>query len=115
MRLLQTLCYACLLLAAAILSGCAGTAMTIDPTTGALKPVQGWKTVAWHREDPAWTSFGVLGRDEFGPGPWWYGDPVWRVVTFGQGGIPSNGRGFVELDAPAAGPAAEAPSTEPAR
>ena len=92
------------------LAGCAGTAMTIDPGSGALVPVQGWKSAAWH-DDPAWRAFGPIGKDDFRPGPWWYGDPSWQFLSVGQGGIVSNRRGFV--DSAAQSPAAAAPEAAP--
>ena len=94
------------------LAGCVGTAMTTDPGSGALVPVQGWKSAAWH-DDPAWRSFGSIGKGEFRQGPWWYGDPAWQFLSVGQGGIVSNRRGFVDSAAqPAAVPAPEAAPAE---
>lgn len=93
------------------LAGCVGTAMTTDPGSGALVPVQGWKSATWH-DDPAWRSFGTIGKDEFRQGPWWYGDPAWQFLSVGQGGIVSNRRGFVDSAAQPA--AAAAPDAAPA-
>lgn len=89
-----------------LLAGCAGTAMTTDPGTGALVPVQGWKSTVWY-DDPLWRSSGSIGKDEFRQGPWWYGDPSWRFLSVGQGGIPGNRWGLVEAPAQPAPAAAE--------
>jgi len=107
----RTVCLPLLLLVA----GCVGTAMTTDTGSGALVPVQGWKSTAWH-DDPAWRAFGTIGKGDIRQGPWWYGDPAWQFLSVGQGGITSNRWGVVEPAAksePAA--AAEPPPRETAK